>query len=172
VLVLAALLMLPPGARAACDDPPPGVPAARTAAALSCDIGAARAANKLGRLHMSKPLTQAATRYARQMATRDFFSHVSPDGSTLRDRILASGWVTLRCSWHIGEVLAWGGGAYARASWVIGAWMQSAEHRPILLGPDYWAVGVGVVAGAPMRLHKGVPGITVAVWLGRRDCPA
>ena len=170
VLVLAALGMRPPGARAACDAPPPGVPVARTSAALSCQVAAVRAAHRAGRLYSSKVLAAAAARYARQMATQDFFSHVSPDGARLRDRLLASGWVTLSCAWHVGEVLAWAGGTAATAQWVVGAWMASPEHRQIVLGTDFRAIGVGVVGGAPVRLHPLQPAITVAALLGRRDC--
>jgi uncharacterized protein YkwD len=172
VLVLAALFATPPGAQAACDGPPPGARTARTVTALACGLDAARVAHGVGRLHASRRLTLAAGRYAGQMATDDFFAHVSPAGATLHDRVLASGWVTDRCAWHVGEVLAWSEGPDATAAWVVRAWLDSPVHRRIVLGPDYRAVGIGVAAGAPVRLAKGVPGITVAALLGRRDCAA
>src|SRR5437762_3575611 len=43
-----------------------------------------------------------------------------------------------------GEDLAWGP---ASASWVVGAWLASPEHRAILLRPGFRRVGIGAFQG-------------------------
>jgi uncharacterized protein YkwD len=49
---------------------------------------------------------------------------------------------------RIGENLAWGTGALARARAVVKLWLASPEHRANLLYPGYRTVGVGVVHGS------------------------
>jgi uncharacterized protein YkwD len=83
-------------------------------------------------------LTQAAEAYAQVLTVHDWFSHVGPDGSTVVDRVTATGFPF---DTQLGEVLAWG------ADWspegIVQAWMDSPAHREQLLEPIYRRAGVG-----------------------------
>jgi uncharacterized protein YkwD len=155
-----------------CASPASDAAPADLAAAVGCRITNLRVARGLDPLSSQRQLRVSARRYAEDMAERDFFSHVSPDGSRLRDRLLASGYVDERCSWHVGEVLAWGSGTDADAGWVVRAWMHSPPHRRVLLGDDFTDLGVGIAAGAPVETPSDVPALTAAALLGHRHCPA
>jgi uncharacterized protein YkwD len=169
---LAGTAAAPSAAARTCAAPADDAPTREIAAAVSCRIAGVRADHDLHRLKRQRQLAAAAHRYAADMAQRDFFSHVSPDGARLRDRVLASGYANERCTWHVGEVLAWGTGTDATAGWTVRAWMHSPPHRRVLLGSDYAEIGTGVVRGAPVAMPADVPAITVDVMLGRRDCPS
>jgi uncharacterized protein YkwD len=148
-----------------------GASTAELAAALTCRISAARERHGLDGLHRRKRLAVAARRYADDMATHDFFSHVSPSGARLRDRVDAAHYAGRRCSWHVGEVLAWSSGDNASAEWTVRAWLHSATHRRVLLTRDYDDVGVGVVAGDPVG-DDAQRAITVSALLGSKRCPS
>jgi uncharacterized protein YkwD len=83
-------------------------------------------------------LTDAAESYAQVLTVNDWFSHVGPDGSTIVDRITATGF---RFDTQLGEVLAWG------EDWspegIVQAWLASPSHREQLLEPIYRRAGVG-----------------------------
>ncbi len=95
-------------------------------------------------------LEQSAQRYAEDMARGKFFSHVSPEGQTLKQRMEATGYYnrTYSPSWNcvkgyaIAENLAVGQKSPRDA---YQAWMESSEHRSALLGPDYTETGFGIV---------------------------
>lgn len=159
----------PDAGASGCASPPSGAPPPQVAAAVSCRIFALRERRGLGGLDPSQRLTVAARRYAADMADRDFFSHVSPEGGRLRDRITRTGYANGRCAWHVGEVLAWGTGSRATARSTVRAWLRSPEHRRVLLGDDFDDVGVGVAAGDPVG-SSAEPAITVAALLGHRQC--
>jgi uncharacterized protein YkwD len=91
------------------------------------------------------------------MLAREYFAHTSPTGSTLYQRIVRSGFVTYG-SWSAGETLAWGTGSYGSAAGVVSMWLQSPEHRAILLSPSYRFVGIGRAYGTFLG-HAGA-----AVW--------
>jgi uncharacterized protein YkwD len=159
------------GARS-CPSPAADAPPPELVAAVGCRIADIRAERDLQRLRSQRQLGLAARRYAADMVQRDFFSHVSPDGARLRDRVIAAGYVDESCSWHVGELLAWGSGTDAGAGWIVRAWMHSASHRRILVGPDYEEIGIGIAPGAPVATTDGAPALTAAAVLGRRNCPA
>jgi uncharacterized protein YkwD len=111
-----------------------------------------QAINRVRRAHGLRPvvpsprLHRAARNHSADMLARDYFSHTSPTGSTLLDRILRSGFVTYG-SWTAGETLAWGTGTYADPAGVIRMWMHSPEHRAIVLSPSFRFVGIGRAQG-------------------------
>ena len=88
-----------------------------------------------------------ATRYARSMVRHGFFSHTSPGGATLLDRVRAVGYGGRRVA--AGEALAWAQGRLATPRAIVRAWMASPPHRAVLLGRGYRDVGVGVALGTP-----------------------
>jgi uncharacterized protein YkwD len=172
VTAASALAAAPAAQARTCGSPPPDAPSAELAAAVSCRIADMRADRDLQRLRPQRQLGAVARRYTADMAERDFFSHVSPEGARLRDRLVAAAYVDEQCSWHAGEVLAWGSGEDASPGWTVRAWMRSPSHRRILVGSDYDEIGVGVTHGAPVALSPGVPAITAVAVLGRHHCPA
>jgi uncharacterized protein YkwD len=140
----------------------------RVREALLCEVARVRERRDLRRLRGDEQLDLAATRHAVDMQERRYFSHVSPGGGDLADRAARAGYAVRRCSWRVGEVLAWGVGARATAAGTIRAWMRSPGHRRVLLSRRYREVGVGLQAGTP---HEQYPsGLTAAVVVGSRDC--
>lgn len=134
--------------------------------ALLCEIARVRARRDVRALRGNARLDEAAARHAADMLERRFFSHVSPGGGDLADRVRRAGYALERCAWRVGEVLAWGTGPRATAAATVRAWMRSPGHRRVLVSRHYRDVGVGLVAGTPAASA----GVTVAAVLGRRAC--
>jgi uncharacterized protein YkwD len=158
VALLALALAVPASARAQCAGadaiPAPGS-LDRSRSATLCLINAQRTSRGLQPLHDDGRLRAAAEDYSRQMVRHDFFAHVSAvDGSTFASRVRASHYLRGARSWRIGENLAWGSGSYATPRATIRAWMRSPGHRANVLTPGFREVGLGIVAGAPTRVHR------------------
>jgi uncharacterized protein YkwD len=94
-----------------------------------------RAARRLPPLRRVPELDQAAEKRARDMADRDYFAHVSPDGVTPGDQVIAAGYRPLMC----GENIASG---YANAASVMRAWMDSPGHRANILERRFRDIGL------------------------------
>jgi uncharacterized protein YkwD len=119
--------------------PPPPPPPPRTiqlsgpAAEILAALNRSRAQGGLDALRADASLTQAAIEHAAQIASQGQLSH--------------SGYVTdvnaQGVAWQgLGEVL--GADAQGPDSAVVDQlWMQSSEHRPIILDPQYQSVGIG-----------------------------
>jgi uncharacterized protein YkwD len=136
--------------------------------ALLCEIDRVRARHDVRRLRGDGQLDLAATRHAVDMFERRYFSHVSPGGGDLGDRAQRAGYALHRCTWRVGEVLAWGVGPRATAAATVRAWMSSPGHRRILVSRRYRELGVGLQAGTPFDEFPS--GVTVAAVFGRRSC--
>ena len=119
-------------------------------------INKARVARGLRPMGLSYGLRVAAKGHTVDMVRRNYFAHTSPTGSTLTYRIRTCGFVTIG-QWWAGETLAWGSGSVGAPDSVVKMWLQSPEHRAILLSPLYHLVGIGRVAGT----FLGHPGATV-----------
>jgi uncharacterized protein YkwD len=141
---------------------------AQARAALRCEIERVRAQRGLNRLRDDKRLDKAARRHARDMVARAYFSHYTPAGRDVADRARRTGYAKSSCAWSLGEVLAWGVAGRSTAAATVQAWMDSPEHRHILVSRRYSDLGVGTVAGTPERAYP--HGLTAAAVLGRRDC--
>ncbi len=109
-------------------------------------INHVRARHGLDPVDASRALHSAAIRHSDDMVYRDYFSHTSPSGSTMVDRILKTGYVN-GYSWVAGETLAWGWGTKSGARATVRAWMHSPEHRAILLSPKYRVIGAARACG-------------------------
>lgn len=129
--------------------------AATLARAVTCEINRVRAQHGLARVSANDRLGTAAQRYAQDMARRNFFSHVSPSGTTMVDRFRQVGYVRSGMAWSIGECLGWGTSSLATPAAMVRTWMHSAEHRAILLTGAYRNVGVGVAGGVPVHGVRG-----------------
>jgi uncharacterized protein YkwD len=87
-------------------------------------------------LSVSPALRCAARLHAKDMQTRNYFSHTTPDGVTFDQRITQAGY-----DWQtIGENIAYG---QRSAAEVMNAWMQSPGHCQNVMNPDFKELGVG-----------------------------
>jgi len=130
------------------------------AGALRCLVNRQRSRRGLARVHDAPVLDRIARRFAIDMRRRGYFSHVTPDGRGLRDRVRSAG---LRAS---GEVLAWGCGELATPAAAVRAWVASQAHRRLVLSPRYTIIGAGVANGAPAPVCRPAASTSV-VQLGR-----
>jgi len=81
-------------------------------------------------------LAKAAYKHSVDMATRQYFSHTSPDGRSTGDRIKAVGY-----SYSMyGENIANG---YSDEKSVVKAWMQSPAHCTNIMNKNFTEIGAG-----------------------------
>ncbi|MFI1200236.1 sigma-70 family RNA polymerase sigma factor [Streptomyces sp. NPDC020883] len=99
-----------------------------------------RAQAGCGPLHIDPRLHLAAQRHSDDMAARNYFDHITPEGIGPDARITAAGYRW--SSW--GENLDRGSDS---ATTVVGDWMGDAMHRDNLLDCRFTAVGIGVAHG-------------------------
>lgn len=107
-------------------------------------------------LQLSAQLTAAAQAKANDMAKRNYWSHVTPDGQQPWGFITQAGYRYEAA----GENLAYGFGA---SDQVMTAWMNSPEHRANILDADYQDVGFAT-ANAPDYQGTGPETIVVAMY--------
>jgi uncharacterized protein YkwD len=95
-----------------------------------------RARYGLMALRFDDALNRAAQAHADDMAARDYFSHVTPDGRSVGDRATQAGyrWATVL------ENIAVGQGA---PSEVVAGWIGSPAHRRAMLARDIDDAGIG-----------------------------
>ena len=138
---------------------------ARARHATLCLINRARAQDGLPRLRHARLLDRAAAAHSRDMVRRNFFSHDSPGGSTPAHRIRRTGYLRGARSWAVGETIAWGTGHLATPTSIVRGWLQSPEHRAILLDGRFRELGIGIAIGAP---NEGGHGATFTGDFGTR----
>ena len=174
VTALAVAVAVPAQARAVtgCDDAdaqPAALTHDRAAAAIGCLINQERRRRDLRALREQARLERAARRHARDMVRRRFFSHTTPEGVSMTDRLRTAGYVRDARGWSAGEVLAWGTGARATPAAVVAAWLDSPSHRRVLMSAGYREIGIGLALGVPLDGSSGLPGATFAAELGARS---
>ena len=86
-------------------------------------------------------LFSAAARHSLDMATRNYFSHTTPDGITFSQRLAAEGYV----SWAAGENIAAG---QTTVSGVMASWLGSEGHCRNIMQPVLTEVAVACVSKA------------------------
>jgi uncharacterized protein YkwD len=138
------------------------------ARASLCLINKLRRQRHLRALKGSSQLLRAANRHARDMVAARYFSHDSPDGRGVSDRVKGTRYVRGYARWQLGENLAWGSGLQSTARRIVLAWMGSPGHKRNLLKPGYREAGLAVVAGSPVE-SAGSPAGTYANVFGRRS---
>jgi uncharacterized protein YkwD len=98
---------------------------------LTLDLSAGELAN-LGPkepLALNEALTRAARLHSQDMADRDFFDHVNPDGDDPTDRANAQGYI-----FSAGENIAkWTPGDLGKLDEIHEGWMESVGHRKNVL---------------------------------------
>jgi uncharacterized protein YkwD len=128
-------------------DVPDATTAPTAASALLCDVNELRAQNDVAPVRWDWRLWAAAEHMAVDMSTRHFFSHVTPDGLTLADRVVPTGYLPDNDTWLLTENLAWGQGVLSSPLSIAYGWMDSPGHRLNLLDPAVQDVGIGVAPG-------------------------
>jgi len=103
-------------------------------------VNAARAAAGLEPVIADPRLATAAQKHADDMLARRYYSHLTPEGLTPRDRIEDAGLFSNLVAENIAE------GEFSVAE-VMDGWMKSAEHRANILNPRMTALGVGLAVG-------------------------
>ncbi|PNY80770.1 CAP domain-containing protein [Deinococcus koreensis] len=147
-VMLSALLLASCGGAPTESAPPTGdTPPDGVMAQLLKDLNAARGkAQQCGtqRFPAASPvtwntqLTAAAHAHALDMANRNYFDHVSPEGGLMEQRVEAAGYVNWR---ELGENIAAG----YTASTVMQGWLDSEKHCATLMDPLLREVGISVV---------------------------
>ena len=135
------------------------------AQATVCLVNAERTSRGLRPLRRDGDLTQAARKHSADMARRNYFSHVTPGGEDLGDRIRDAGYGNPGDGWSAGENLGWGTGNRATPAALVDAWLASSGHKRNMLKESFRELGVGVAAGAPQG-NGGLPGATYTLDLG------
>lgn len=87
-------------------------------------------------LTMDATLRRAAREHSRDMGTRNYFEHSSPDGRSPDDRMRAAGWSGRSSGENI-----YGGPPTAAA--VVDGWMKSPGHCANMMSPGFRIIGIG-----------------------------
>ena len=113
-------------------------------------INQERKAHGLHPLAHADDLSAIAREHSRDMITRHYFAHRSPDGDDLRDRFARNGINRWR---HIAENIAYNLGYSDPVMVAVENWMQSQGHRQNILDPRLTESGVGVAVDAAGRVY-------------------
>lgn len=130
---------------------------------IVADTNAQRNSNGLPGLTQNNLLVQAAQNKANDMATRDYWSHNTPDGRTPWTFVSSVGY-SYRT---VGENLAYG---FMSASDTLDGWMNSPGHRANILNTSYTEMGVGI-ANSPDYQNSGPQTIIVAMYASPYTVP-
>jgi uncharacterized protein YkwD len=104
------------------------------------EVNRLRQANGLRPFGFDRELLPVARDYSRRMAEEKFFSHVDPEGKTVKQRIERA---SIR--WRmVGENLAYSNGFINPVAASLHSWMESPGHRDNILDPDFELSAVGV----------------------------
>jgi uncharacterized protein YkwD len=146
-------------------------PADRVAvdSATLCLINRIRLAHHLGALKSNHDLRVVAARQVSSMVTRNYFADDTPSGRTPMAMIAATRYAAHAASLSTAENIGWGTGSDATPQEIVLAWMNSPEHRAIILTGEYEEAGVGVNPSVPSVLEVSPPGATYAIEFGLRQ---
>jgi uncharacterized protein YkwD len=81
-------------------------------------------------------LAATAIKHAHDMSSRNFFSHISPEGTSPIQRAIQNGYTGL----YAGEIL---GRNYFSVNTVMAAWQLSTEHCRAMMDTIYTEMGAG-----------------------------
>ena len=98
----------------------------------------------LGALRLSSKLAAAARLHSGEMAQRGYFSHDSANGSSFDKRISRYYSLSGRHYWSVGENLLWSSPDVS-ASAALDMWLNSPEHKKILLTARWREIGLAAV---------------------------
>jgi uncharacterized protein YkwD len=123
--------------------------ARETVVGVVCDLNVMRTREGLAPLRWDWNLWASAQRMAADIRTRQYFSHITPDGRTLVDRVSETDYLSRSDDWELGENLGWGSGYMSTPVSIVLGWMNSPSHRANVLEPKFEDVGIGVAQGSP-----------------------
>lgn len=126
-----------------------------SAQAMLAQTNGERTSHNEPALQLNAQLTAAAQAKADDMAQRNYWSHVTPDGKQPWTFIQKAGYPFQAA----GENLAYG---FGTSDQIVTAWMQSTEHRANMLNPNYQDVGF---ATANVANFQGLGHRTIVVAL-------
>jgi uncharacterized protein YkwD len=124
-------------------------------AAILCLVNGERTDAGLPTLNHVPELDQSSDGMCKRMVSEQFFSHETPDGKTVVDRVEPTGYIPNSGDWVVGENLAWGSGALSTPQAIVNGWMNSPGHRANILAPDYKDIGLAACMGSPSPDHQG-----------------
>jgi uncharacterized protein YkwD len=123
--------------------------------AILCLVNAERADKGLPALNHVSQLDQSSDGMCKRMVAEHFFSHETPDGKTVVDRVEPTGYIPKSGDWVVGENLAWGSGALSTPQAIVNGWMNSPGHRANILAADYKDIGLASCMGSPTTTNSG-----------------
>lgn len=97
-------------------------------------------------IRWSTKLAEAAAQHARDMAVRRYFSHVSPKGGSIEDRVLATDY-RFRA---IGENIA--AMPTKNADLVVQSWLNSPGHCANIMSRQFTEIGAAVASSAGAQM--------------------
>jgi len=131
-------------------------------------LNAVRRHHGLLPLQVAAGLAAAAREHSLEMARLGYFSHNSAGGESFARRIARFYRMGMRRYWAAGENLYWSSGK-PDASVAVEAWLQSPEHRAILLKRDWREFGIAAVfVSAGPGIYSGAPVTIVTADFGAR----
>ncbi len=130
---------------------------------LLSESNSVRQKNQQPRLVQNPQLAAAAQAKATDMANRNYWTHLTPEGKTPWTFIDGQGYAYQKA----GENLAYG---FATQSEVVTGWLNSPAHKENLLDKDYREVGYGV-ANSPDYQGSGPQTIVVALYATPKTTP-
>lgn len=165
--VLAGLALAMPAAAQAggcpsADQTPSQLTIVEARTSVLCLINQRRRSHGLRALRGNRKLARAAQRHSNSMDRDNFFSHTSPNGATLVDRISKTGYFARSRSWGVGEDLEWGTRSAGSPRGAVVAWMKSAGHRRVLLDRHFRQIGLGIAFGSPIGQYENQAAIYTA----------
>ena len=95
-----------------------------------------RQSRGLTRLGCDVTLSKIAQAHAEDMNRRNYFSHTTPEGKTLKDRLREGG----SSYTYVGENVAYG---QVSGGEVVRKWMNSPPHRENILRKEFTKMGIG-----------------------------
>ena len=130
---------------------PAGATSQRPTRALSsleqgvlANINGFRRDHKLAPLRLSSNLAAAARSHSAEMAQRGYFSHDSANGTSFDRRISRYYSISGNHYWSVGENLLWSS-PDVDAAGALNMWLNSPEHRKILMTGRWREIGLAAV---------------------------
>jgi uncharacterized protein YkwD len=133
--------------------------------AVLCLLNHERTRRGLRALRPNGRLRYAAYRHAANMVRFRYFGHVDYSGTTLPQRVGATGYMSRARHWDLGEVLAWTSQSVSTPAYAVNRLMHSPPHRELILDRTFRQAGVWVLPQAPMPDVTG--GATFVADFGR-----
>jgi len=124
------------------------------------DSNAQRTSNGVGALSLSSQLNGAAQAKANDMASRNYWSHNTPEGNPPWVFVDAQGYAYQK----LGENLAAG---FSDEQSTVAGWMASPPHRENLLDPAFLNVGFGFANNENYTSAGGGPMTIVVAFYGK-----